>query len=425
MNINHLPTGKGIIQKRLIVLAFVLATAAMVPHTTFAQSCTPPASGLVSWWPGNGNTLDVAGANNGALVGNAAFGAGEVGQAFSFDGSGDGVLVGNPTNLQLQTFTIEAWVKRGSVTLASMDNGGGVVFGYGHSGYALGLLNDGRAFLTEVEDTSVSSTRQITDTNWHHLAVTRVSSNVVFYVDGVADPAPAYNPTFVFNFPAAVGARGDTFANSFLGSIDEVSIYNQALTASQIQAIFNAGSTGKCSGTPPPACTPPPSGLVGWWPGNGNANDIFGGNNGTLEGNTTFAAGEVGQAFSFDGNVDAVSVVNPASLQLQDFTIEAWVKRGSVTNASVDNWNGGIIFGYGSQGYNLAMFNDGHIFLGKVEISFISSSLQITDLNWHHVAVTTVSGQCGVLCGWGGRRGGIIQPKLSIQHFGCHRGAWR
>ena len=31
-----------------------------------------------------------------------------------------------------------------------------------------------------------------------------------------------------------------------------------------------------------PPCTPAPSGLVGWWPGEGNANDIVGTNNGTL-----------------------------------------------------------------------------------------------------------------------------------------------
>ena len=48
-------------------------------------------------------------------------------------------------------------------------------------------------------------------------------------------------------------------------------------------------------------CTPPPPGMVAWWPGEGNANDIRGGNNGTPQGGVTFPAGEVGQAFSFDG----------------------------------------------------------------------------------------------------------------------------
>src|SRR5260370_10571866 len=136
MKRKHLPADNKITERVLTIIAFILLTAVLVPHTLLAQSCTPPAPGLASWWPGNGHRLDVAGTNNGSLVGNAGFAAGEVGQAFSFDGSGDAVSVGNPTNLQLQTLTIEAWVKRGSITQASMDSGGGVVFGYGHSGYA-------------------------------------------------------------------------------------------------------------------------------------------------------------------------------------------------------------------------------------------------------------------------------------------------
>ena len=45
----------------------------------------------------------------------------------------------------------------------------------------------------------------------------------------------------------------------------------------------------------------PPAGLVSWWPGDGNANDIVGDNHGTLENGATFATGKVNQAFSFDG----------------------------------------------------------------------------------------------------------------------------
>src|SRR5260370_12481314 len=47
-------------------------------------------------------------------------------------------------------------------------------------------------------------------------------------------------------------------------------------------------------------CAIPPGNLVSWWPGNGNAIDIQGGNNGTLKNGVTFNPGEVGQAFHFD-----------------------------------------------------------------------------------------------------------------------------
>jgi hypothetical protein len=46
-------------------------------------------------------------------------------------------------------------------------------------------------------------------------------------------------------------------------------------------------------------CVEPPAGLVSWWPGDGNADDIVNGNEGTLQYGATFAPGKVGQGFSF------------------------------------------------------------------------------------------------------------------------------
>ena len=65
-------------------------------------------------------------------------------------------------------------------------------------------------------------------------------------------------------------------------------------------------------------CVQPPAGLVGWWPGNGNANDIANGNNATLQDGATFAPGMVGQAFTFDGMRDSVNEAAPVHFALQD-----------------------------------------------------------------------------------------------------------
>src|SRR5438132_1222 len=62
-------------------------------------------------------------------------------------------------------------------------------------------------------------------------------------------------------------------------------------------------------------CDSAPAGMVSWWKAEGNANDSQGDNNGTI-GGATFAPGEVGQAFSFDGVDDYVDAGNPASLNL-------------------------------------------------------------------------------------------------------------
>jgi hypothetical protein len=77
-------------------------------------------------------------------------------------------------------------------------------------------------------------------------------------------------------------------------------------------------------------CAPPPAGIVAWWPADGNANDIVGGNNGTLQRAVGFAPGEVGQAFNFTGNGQvAVGVPNFATPN-SGFTVEAWVKPSAL-----------------------------------------------------------------------------------------------
>lgn len=221
-------------------------------------TCSPSPSGLVSWWRGEGNTLDQAGTNHGTLAGNTTYGAGRVVQGFVFDGSTDLVTVGNPTSLQLQVFTIEAWIQRASSSFVSLGSyGNGSIFGYGYGGYGLYIDSSGTPALSRIGMNEVKPGIAITDTNLHHLAVTKSGSTVVFYMDGVAYPVASYDPGFTFTTVAAIGARGDNLDNSFLGTIDEVSVYNRALAPHEIQAIYNADSAGKCAF--PPSLTAQPT----------------------------------------------------------------------------------------------------------------------------------------------------------------------
>ena len=75
------------------------------------------------------------------------------------------------------------------------------------------------------------------------------------------------------------------------------------------------------------ACVPPPSGLVGWWPGDGSPNDIAEGHDGVLRNGATFAPGMVGQAFSLGGVNDYVEISDEPNLRLSEgsFSIDAWI----------------------------------------------------------------------------------------------------
>ena len=83
-------------------------------------------------------------------------------------------------------------------------------------------------------------------------------------------------------------------------------------------------------------CYPAPDGVVGWWPGEGNANDLAGTNNGTLAGGATAnAVGVVGSAFSFDGTNGFVQIPDAPALRPTNLTVEAWVRFDSLDSAGL------------------------------------------------------------------------------------------
>jgi hypothetical protein len=78
-------------------------------------------------------------------------------------------------------------------------------------------------------------------------------------------------------------------------------------------------------------CFPAPAGLVGWWPGEGNAGDVVGTNNGTLQGGTIAStAGVVGSAFGFDGTNGYVQIPDSPVFHPTNLTVEAWVNFNSL-----------------------------------------------------------------------------------------------
>src|SRR5436305_1578586 len=82
-------------------------------------------------------------------------------------------------------------------------------------------------------------------------------------------------------------------------------------------------------------CANPPSGLVSWWRAENNVADTAGANNGALFNGATFAPGETGQAFTFNGSNSYVEVLDSPSLRLtNELTIEFWVKRQRLDFAS-------------------------------------------------------------------------------------------
>jgi hypothetical protein len=119
---------------RTILMMLCFGTLGIVvgaPHTAMSQSaCIPAPTGMVAWWPGDGNADDIVGGRNGTLVNGAGFDPGMVGQAFSFNGVNWVEVPDDPIwTLGTSDFTIDLWVKFNSLSgrdpFISHDDGGG------------------------------------------------------------------------------------------------------------------------------------------------------------------------------------------------------------------------------------------------------------------------------------------------------------
>jgi concanavalin A-like lectin/glucanase superfamily protein len=282
------------------------------------QTCTPPPSGMVSWWPGDGNANDIQGSNNGTSLNGATFSAGEVGQAFSLDGVDDEIAINHTAALNFghnDSFSVDAWLKAPNSVLGTQRAAVSLTYVCSRESILLSLLTDGTIDFSIRDSNNIDidtiSPSSIVDGQWHHVAGVRDTANhtVQLYLDGVCVASLPDTTTGTFTRADAQDRIGSipvacpTDRYFWAGEIDEVEVFNGALSASEVQAIYDAGSAGKCE----PLCTTPPPDMVSWWPGDGNANDIQGNNNGTLLNGVTFTVGKVGTTFSFDGVDDMIS----------------------------------------------------------------------------------------------------------------------
>jgi hypothetical protein len=302
-------------------------------------TCAPPPANMVSWWPADGNTTDIRGPNNGTLQGGATFAAGEVGQAFSFNGSSFVTVPDNPS-LQLPDapFSIDLWFNTSTTATSQMILSKGV--SDANEEYSINLLTGGGIYWDYggLQGDVVSNVGAIQAGQWYHLTVLYDPAfgfpRGKIYLNGVEQTITSFgvgahiasSGSALYIGSQNAGSPYYAARVSFNGLIDEVEIFNRTLSQTEIQKIYNAGSQGKCK-----TCATPPSNMVAWWPGEGNPFDVQGANDGTLQNGATFAAGEVGRAFSLDGINDFVQVTNSASLNItgNQVTLDGWINPSS------------------------------------------------------------------------------------------------
>ncbi len=240
-----------------------------------AAACTSPPANMVSWWPGDGNAVDIQGSQNGTLLNGATFAPGKVDQAFSFNGTSAYVRVPDSAALYPSgSFTVDAWIKTSQTTgtqqiINHYECGNFCPGGSAFSDYEMFVM-DGKlsGFIRDTTGAgqALTGTTAIADGSFHHVAMQRdiAGGEMRLYLDGTLETSATLVPTGVLQNddgeadPVLIGAIIENNnpgcgcpIQLFSGIIDEVEIFNRALSQTEIAAIFNAGSAGKCKAPQP------------------------------------------------------------------------------------------------------------------------------------------------------------------------------
>jgi hypothetical protein len=299
-----------------------------------APPCDPAPSGLVAWWQGEGNAYDSIGTNNGTPVGGIAYTNGEVGQAFVFNNTSSYIPVPASPSLNIGTgsgVTIECWVKPNAY---DADVYGGPVIEW-DSATTDGLqLWTGGSLFGNIIDTSGNAhalnVPMVFDTNnFQHVALTydKSSGLAVLYYNGTMIASNNFgNITPQTTYPVNIGRRtGQPNGNgaTYGGLIDELSLYNRALSSSEIAAVYNAGSKGKCFTPVPPLITSQPT----------NQTVVIGGT-------ATFSVQAVGtQLLTYLWNFDGTNILGATNTSLTLTNVQL---------ASAGNYSVAVTNAYGS-----------------------------------------------------------------------------
>ena len=230
-----------------------------------SSSCDPPPSGLISWWPGEGNANDAAGTNN-ALANNVGYTGGEVGSAFYLNGSKAYVKIPASDSLNVGAgngFTFETWINPTNLNpqvVAEWNNGAGGIgvhlwlsggsSGAGPAGCLYANLYNG------VNHIISTGGGLITTGGFQHIALTydKTSGMAELYLKGVpvqSSNLGTFTPQTSYDLYLGERASGALAGSYFDGAMDESSLYSRALTATEIQTIYLVGSFGKCPPTFP------------------------------------------------------------------------------------------------------------------------------------------------------------------------------
>lgn len=298
----------------------IFALCVLILAVAITASAT---NSLVAYWPENGNSNDAVGGHNPSATNAVSFVNGKIGQGLVL-GAGGFIDIPDNANLENQQFSLSVWVRPdGPGPNANTDEFGDCIVQKGllppagnfnaSESLCWSAVNQRFRFtIGNYGTNAIASTHTFAPGQFYHVTGTYDGSQLKLYVNGTLEAQKALTLTIPYDItvPWTIGStysylRGLGFARTFNGIIDEVKLYNYALTVDEIYNNY--------------------LGLIAWWPENGNTNDIIGGHNASATNALTFVSGAVGQGVKI-GSGGYIEIPDSPIMQNQKFTVSFWAR---------------------------------------------------------------------------------------------------
>ena len=391
----------------------VLASSIGVPSNKLTMN-----SGLVGWWTFDGEDVvngvirDKSGNGNHGNPINIAtstfYDVGKVGQGGRFDGVNDYVSVSDGGNVFTSGYSSSFWFNKPSSGVQGIILGQWGAAGAGNASWAVTVEVNNKLNVAHYNTTDGTNFRSDTVTTintnkWYHVVSVYDGSNIYFYVNGS------------FSSSGSIGAEpqesnyniwiGDSFTGlgNFNGSLDDVRIYNRALSASEVSQLYNSTAGSKVSASQPVKnrnCTSGLScGLVGYWTFdgkdivNGVIRDKSGnGNHGNainIATSTFYDVGKVGQAGRFDGGNDYLRISSDITFgDSVPWTFSTWMNWNGVVSGNNSFTGLGGTFKYlgvVDSGYKRFVYREG---APNYTVRYFSNNSSVSAINkWQYITI--------------------------------------
>ena len=233
------PIGISVVLAVSFLFGGGVADAAVDKHTVAVWLFEEGAGKIAKDASGNGH--------DGKFAGNPKWVKAKFGTGLELPGDAGGyVVVDSTKKLELETLSIETWVK----VEESTGKWQGIVCkqqaGCTNRNYGIWVHVDKSVLHAQIGANggcafSIDGTTDITDNKWHHLAFTYDGKNGRVYVDGELETEAPNAQTFQSNDPITIGVPNLDNANGLKGIIDEIRISNVARTEKEIQQAMDVG----------------------------------------------------------------------------------------------------------------------------------------------------------------------------------------